>query len=250
MLYFSFLYYLIVIKYIRQSLHPVKLFGINFEKKIDELINKPEKSYILVNSIADVNHDEKLNEEEKKLKKVERLIIIKSIIEHFSTNLNGFRGKRALIISWVFQILGFVAISIVYFTFLNYELFLINNSNFLTTLDPGVFDFFYYTAKTFIFSNIEAIVPISILAKIIEIISFLTVGVFIFIIVTSIIFSLRQEKVNDNIKKATEFCAVQNNFITKQVEIQYQMDIESVLLDMKTIKKSVDNIKKVIEKIL
>ncbi|MCK4530074.1 MAG: hypothetical protein KAU44_02775 [Candidatus Marinimicrobia bacterium] len=250
MLYFTFLYYLIVVKYVLQSLQPAKLFGANVDKKIDDLIKKPEKSYFFVNSITDYRGDDKLEEEESKLKKVERLIIAKTIIEHFASNLNGSRGKRAFVISWAYQFIGFIMLTIAYFTFLNYELYVIDASNFSTTINPEVFDFLYYTMKTFIFSNIESIIPVSTIAKIIEITSFLTVGVFVLIIVTSIIFSLRQERINDNIKKATEFCTVQNNFIVKQVEVQYQMSVESVLLDMKTIKQSVDNIKNVIEKIL
>ena len=250
MVYFSFFYYKVVIKYIRQSLQPAKLFGANVEKSLDELIEKPEKSYTILKSFEENKSDEKLKEDERKIKRVERLIIANTLIEYLGSNLNGFKGKRAFVISWIYQLIGFVIITVTYFTFINFELFIIDNTSFKTTIEPTLFDFFYYSSKTFIFSNIESILPVSILARIIEILSFLTVGVFVLIIVTSVIFSLRQDRINENIQKATEVCLAQNKFIAQHVKIHYKMDIESVLIEAGTIKNSIENIKKTIERIL
>ncbi|HCE57944.1 MAG TPA: hypothetical protein DER09_09015 [Prolixibacteraceae bacterium] len=250
MLYFSVFYYKVVIKYIRQSLQPVKLFGANVEKSLDELIKQPEKSYSIIKSFEETKGDEKLLEDELKLKRVERLIIANTLIEYLGANLSGFKGKRAFVISWIYQLIGFVIITVTYFTFINFELFIVDNSSFKVTSDPTLFDFFYYTVKTFIFSNIELILPVGVLARIIEIISFLTVGVFILIIVTSVIFSLRQDRINANIQKATEVCLAQNRFIAQHIKLKYQMDIETVLIEASSIRNSIENIKRTIEKIL
>lgn len=177
MLYFSFFYYKIVIKYIRQSLQPIQLFGVNIEKSLDEFIKNPEKSHSIIKSFEESKSDEKLKEEEKRIKRVERLIIANAFIEYLGANLSGFKGKRAFVISWIYQLLGFVILTITYFTFINFELFIIDNGNFKTIIEPSLFDIFYYTVKTFIFSNIESIIPVSILARLIEIFSFLTIGV-------------------------------------------------------------------------
>ncbi|MBN2747633.1 MAG: hypothetical protein JXR34_12980 [Bacteroidales bacterium] len=250
MLYFSIFYYKVVIKYLRQSLQPAKLFGANVEKSLDELIKQPEKSYSIIKSFEENKDDEKLKEDELKLKRVERLIIANTLIEYLGANLNGFKGKRAFVISWIYQLIGFVIITVTYFTFINFELFIIDNSSFKITLEPTLFDFFYYTIKTFIFSNIESILPVSIMARIIEIASFLTVGVFVLIIVTSVIFSLRQDRINANIQKATEVCLAQNKFIVQHIKLKYQMDIETVLIEAGSIRNSIENIKRAIEKIL
>jgi|GEM_PF-1599598 len=250
MLYFSFFYYKVVIKYIRQSLQPVKLFGANVEKSLDDLIKQPEKSYTIIKSFEENKSDEKLQEDEKKIKRVERLIIANTLIEYLGANLNGFKGKRAFVISWIYQLMGFVIITVAYFTFINFELFILDSTSFRLTIEPNLFDFFYYTVKTFIFSNIESIVPVGVIARIIEIISFLTVGVFVLIIVTSVIFSLRQDRINDNIQKATEVCLAQNKFIAQHIKSKYQVDIETVLIETGSIKTSIENIKRTIEKIL
>lgn len=250
MLYFSFFYYKVIVKYIQQSLQPVKLFGANVEKSLDALIQKPETSYSIIKSFEENKTDDKLNEEDKKLKRVERLIIANTLIEYLGANLNGFKGKRAFVISWIYQLIGFAIITVTYFTFINFELYIVDNSSFKITIDPTLFDFFYYTVKTFIFSNIESILPVSILARIIELVSFLTIGVFVLIIVTSVIFSLRQDRINDNIQKATQVCLTQNKFIAQHIKVKYQMDIEAVLIEAGTIKNSMESIKRTIEKIL
>lgn len=250
MLYFSFFYYKIVVKYIRQSLQPAKLFGADIDKSLDFIIKQPEKSYAIIKSFEENKNDEKLVENEKTLKRVERLIIANSLIEYLGANLNGFKGKRAFVLSWLYQLIGFVIITVIYFTFLNFELYTVDNSSFNVTIETTLFDFFYYTVKTFIFANIETILPIGVIARIIEIISFLIVGVFILIIVVSVIFSLRQDKINENIQKATEACLAQNKFIVQLVKQKYQMDIETVLNEVGHIKYSIEKVKRTIEKIL
>ncbi|MBA7586914.1 hypothetical protein ES708_28921 [subsurface metagenome] len=250
MIYLSFFYFKIVVKYIKQSVQPAQLFGTNVEKSLDSLIKEPEKSYSYIKNFEENKSDEKLSDEEKKLKRVERLIIVNSIFEYLGTNLNSFKGKRAFVISWIYQLIGFVILTLTYYTFMNFELFIIDNSNFTTTIQPTIFDFFYYTIKTITFSNIESIVPVSVLARIIEILSFFTIGVFVLIIVTSVIFSIRQDRINDNIKKATEVCLSQNEFIAQHIKLQYSMDITTVFKEAKSIKESIDNIKKAIERIL
>ena len=250
MLYLSFFYYKIVVKYVNQSFQPAQLFGVNVEKSLDTIIKSPEKSYSIIKTYEENKGDDKLPEEERNIKRVERLIIVNSLIEYLGTNLNSFKGKRAFVISWIYQLIGFIILTLSYYTFINFELFNIDKSNFLTTIEPGVFDFLYYTIKTVTFSNIESIVPQSNFAKIIEIITFLNVGVFILIIVTSVIFSLKQDRINENIQKATEVCIAQNRFIARHIKIHYQMDIESIIIETISIKKSIENIKKVIEKLL
>lgn len=250
MIYFSFFYLKVVFKYIKKSLQPIQLFGINVEKAIDEVIKNPETSHSLLKSIEESKSDEKLDEEEKKVKRIIRLLKANTIIEYLAANLSGYKGKRAFIISWICQLLVFMLITVTYFTFINFELYIIDNESFKIMVEPSLFNFFYYTIKTLVFSNIESILPISIIAKIIEILSFFNVSVFAFIIIASIILSLKQDRIDNNIKKAHDVCVVQNGYIAEYIRQNYQMDIQSLLTETGIIKSSVENIKKIIEKIL
>ena len=249
MLIMTYFYYRYVIGYVKLSFRPAQLFGTAIDKSIGEYLESPTKKFSLVKTLEEQKSDKKLTEEEQKKKRLERLIIWNFVIESFSNNLNGFKGKKAFVISWIYQLIGFIAISLTFFTLINFELFLINNNHFTIIGNPKLFDFFYYTIKTITFNNIDNIMPLSSMAKIIEIFSFLTLGVFLLIFVTSVIFSLRQDRINENIKKATDLCIYQNEAIAEHIKLNYQTDITTVLNEAVNIRNSIENLKKVIEKI-
>jgi hypothetical protein len=69
MLYFSIFYYKIVVKYIKQSLQPIQLFGVNVEKSLDEFIKNPEKSHSIIESLEEIKSGEILKEERNKTTK-------------------------------------------------------------------------------------------------------------------------------------------------------------------------------------
>ncbi len=250
MIYFSFVYLKIVIKYLKKSLQPTQLFGFYVEEILDEAINDPETSLSLLKSIEENKHDDKLNEEEKKNKRVRRLIITNTVIEHLSAKLKDFTGKKAFFILGIIQLLIFIAITIIYFTFINFELYAINSESFRIIVAPSFFEFLYYTIKTLIFSNIESILPVSILAKVVEIYSFFMTTVFAFLILATIFLSFKQERINSNIQKATEVCTTHNRLIEEYIKQNYQNDIQSILNETDTIKSSITNIKRIIERIL
>ena len=243
-------YYKFLLNYVKSSFRPAQLFGISVEKSIDEFLNSPDKKILLVKSIEDgTKNDSKLTDEEKKNKNLKSFIVINFLIEAFDTNLKGFKGKKAFVISWLYQSLGFLLVSIIFFTFLNYELFNVNKTNFTLTGDPTLFDFVYYTLKTITFNNTLEIIPSSPLSKIIETFTFFTLGIFLLVIITSVIFTLRQDKINENISKASDLCLQQNKAIVEHIKEAYETDITTVLNESLVIKKSLESIKKTVGKI-
>jgi hypothetical protein len=234
---------------VKQSFQPAQLFGADIDKTLDQLIDSPEQSYKIIKSFEENKEDEKLPEDERNFKRVERLIIANSIVEFLGTNLSSFKGKRAFVISWIYQLIGFVFITFAFYTFLNFQLYHAFSDSFSVTVEPHFFDFLYYTIKTVTFGNIESLIPMSIVARIIEMLSFLTVGVFILIIVTSVIFSMRQDKINANIQKATKVCLAQNKYIVQHIQGKYNVDVNTVLNEVSSIRKSVENIRKSFERL-
>ena len=170
-------------------------------------------------------------------------------IEYIRSYLHGFNGKKAFIISWIYQLIGFILISIIYFTYMNFELYIINAQNFTVSKTPYLFDFIYYTIKTISFSNISTILPFSPLAKIIEIITWVSIDFLFLIIGISLIFSLRQEKIYDNMNKISVICIEQNKYIEEHITNNYHTDIHSVLIEASNIKASIEKIKKIIDRI-
>jgi hypothetical protein len=245
----SYFYFCYIASYIKKSFRSPQLFGANIEKSIEDIILSPDGGMFLIKTIEEQKVNEKLTEDDAKIKKLERLIIINFLIAYFKENLSGFNGKKAFVISWIYQMIGFLFITLSFYTFLNFELYIINSKYYTIIGTPNLFDFFYYTIKTITFNDINIIIPNSVFAKTIEILSFLTLGIFLLIIVTSIIFSLKQDRISDNVKKATELCMMQTDVIAEHIRNKYQTDIETVLRESSNIKSSLANLKQVIEKL-
>lgn len=246
---FSFFYFNYVINYIRKSLNPPKLFGADISKAIENILAAPDKRFTLVSSIEDRKTQENQNPDQIKSKKLEDLIYLNYFITYLRDNLSGFGGKKAFLISWVYQLTLFLTITVAFYTFVNFELYIINANNFDVVGIPKFFDFLYYTIKTITFSNIEIIQPLSVIVRVVEILSFITLGIFSLIFTVSIIYSLRQERFNENIKQAKEFCLIQDKIISDHIREKYNTDIQTVLNESSNIKNSLFKLKKVIERL-
>lgn len=243
---FSYFYFRYVIRYVKKAFNPPSLFGTDIEGFIDGIIQAPNSSMMIINSIEGTKVNSNQSEEEAKKRKLERLYLISFFISCFNENLIGFKGKKAFIISWIYQLIGFFIITISYYTFTNYELYQIDNHNFIISISAGIFDFFYYTIKTITFGNIENIIPLSKISKILEIMSFLTLGIFLLIIVVSIIFTLKQDQLIENVKKATDLCVSQNNLIIQYIKDKYQTDLQTIMNESASIGTSLKSIKQII----
>lgn len=246
---FSYFYYRYLFSYVRKSFNPPKLFGSAIEKSIDEIITSSEKGMFLVKAIDEQKHDEKLSEDDKQKIKLNEFIFLTFLLSFFKDHLRGFNVKKTFVISWIYKLVVFFLITLIFYTFVNFELFLIDNHNFMVIGNPSLFDFFYYTIKTITFDNINSINPLSVFAKISEILSFLTTGVFLFVFVTSVIFSLRQDGLIENMKKASELCIQQDKIIRIYIKDKYNADIQTIINESENIKSSLENMKNVIARL-
>jgi len=249
MITFTYLFCRYLTRYIKQSFQPPQLFNSETDDFLNKLIESPDKKYTLIKLFEAKGSDGTFAEEEKKRKRLHRLLILNFIIEYFGQSFSGFKGKKAYTIAWIYQLIGFLAISITYFTFMNFQLFIIDKDNFVTLKNPSLFDFYYYTLKTITFQNIDLIKPLSKLSMIFEISSFLTIGIFVLIIVVSILFSLRLDRIGENIKKATDICVSQKQLIAQHIQSQYNIEISSAFNEFENIRTSINNLKKIIDNI-
>ena len=201
----------------------------------------------VINTIENQKTENNITDSEANKKKIEKLIIFKYVLLRFKDNLDGFNGKKAFVLAWIYQLIGFFVTTLLFYTVVNYELFRIDKSNFITLNHPGIFDFFYYTVKTIALSGTPNIIPASIIARVVEITSYFTLGILLLIIVTSIFFSLRQDRLTENIKIATTLCLNQSQIIDEHVKNKYDANIQSFINESQNITTSFINIKKIID---
>lgn len=231
LLVFSFFYYRYVLRYVKSIFNTSPLITQNISDKIDELSQSPDSSYDFIRDFEDKRSDKKQNEEKRRKNRIQRLLTLKIIFEQLGNSLGGFKPKRAYVIAISFKLFLFLLISLIFFTSINIGIYHIDPQNFIVHGIPNGFEFFYYTIKTIVFSNIDLILPSSTLAKTIEILSFLTIGVFLLVLVTSIIYSLKQESTSSNLQKAEVVCRIQNDLVENYIIKNYDTDSKSLMVE-------------------
>lgn len=247
---FSYFYVRYVFRLLLKSFEKPSLFEDDLEDKIKIMIekNSPETS-LVIKSYVQRKEDEKLELIVRREKQIKRSIIANHVIELTMKKLNSFKGRKAYLISWLFGAFTFLIYSIIFFWFINFQLYQINSSNFFYEGSLPIFDFLYYTLKTATFGNIEIVKPISVLAKLSEISSFFIIGIFLFVIFLSVLLSLNQEKMKENVKLTTDLFNSENSTLTEYFKKEYGMELKSAMNQVKNIDDSLNNLKKFINKI-
>jgi hypothetical protein len=244
----GFFYVSFVYDYFRSSFKPPELFGNHMVTYLESLKNAGSKTehFVFRTLIAE---DDKVSKAELRERHLTRLVTMNYLFEQVSKKLNSFSGRRAFAISQVFEIVVFLAFTILFFWFINFQLFSIDPSNFSVVGMPTSFEFLYYTLKTITFGEIEFIKPESFLSRCVEIASFLMLGILFLGFVLSIVASLRNERMKDNIKLTTEVCITQNEVIKEFISKKYETDVKSAFEELKSIRESISRLANIVDKI-
>lgn len=247
----SYFFLAFVYKFIKKSFKQPAIFGTDIEEKIKSFVeNKnPEKSLVITSYVIQKD-DEKLQLGERRETQIRRTILANYALELLTKRLSGHRGKQAYMVSLIFGALIFLLTSTIFFWFLNFQLFKVNNLNFIYKGTFPSFDFLYYTFKTITFGDIELIKPNSVLARISETTSFLTIGIFALVVIVSIILSLKQDKMNENVKLTTDMFNSETLTLSKYMQDEFGMEIKTAMSEIKNIDTSLHNLKSFIDKIL
>lgn len=246
----SYFYLIFLFQYIGKCFRPAALFGSSIETFINDLLKKGKQNEsILITSFLVKTGSDSKSEGEAKNKNLTRLIIIYFALDTIAARLNDFRGKRAYVISLMYELFIFFISSILFFWFVNYELYQISSRHFETVGTPSSFEFLYYSIKNIAFSGIDAIKPLSAIAKSVEVFSYLVIGILLFVVIVSVIFSLRNEKIKESIRLTTILCQDQNRIVQEYVIKTYGKDIQSAVTEVVNIKKSLQLLSDIINKL-
>lgn len=246
----SYFYLRYVYKLLKKSFQQPSLFGEDLREKIHTIIHKnnSENSLVIKSYIIQKN-DEKLAITERREKQIRRSVIASHAMVIITNKLNSFEGMKAFIISSVFGAFTFLLYSIFFFWFLNFQLFKISPSNFFYGGSLPLFDFFYYTLKTVTFGDIDLVKPISVLARISEVSCFFLLGIFLLVIFVSIIFSLNQRKMNENVKLTIDLFKNEKLILGKYFKDEFGMELNSAMREVKNVDVSLRNLRKIINKL-
>lgn len=245
----TYFYLIYIYRFLKKAFNEPTLFGTSIESRIQKFAeNKSPGDSLVVKSFIIQKDDEKLQQIERRDVQLRRSVIATFVIELLTERLNGYRGKQAYIVSWIFGAFVFLLYSIIFFWFLNFQLFKIDASNFSYKGTFPSFDFLYYTLKTITYSDIDLVKPISVIARIIETSSFFTIGIFALIIVVSIFLSMKQDKVKENVKLTTDMFNSENSSLSKYMQDEFGMELKTAIGEIKNIDTSLKNLKNFIDK--
>jgi hypothetical protein len=247
---FSFFYLRYVYKLLKKSFQEPSLFGESLEEKIKGIIDKNNTDESLViKSFINQKDDEKLEISDRREKQIRRSVIANHAIDLLTKKMNGFKGRKAFLVSWIYSSLKFLLYSVLFFWFLNVQLDRIDNANFVYNGTLPAFDFLYYTLKTITFGDIESVKPVTVLARISEISSFFIIGIFFLVIFVSVFLSLKQDKMNENVKLTTDLFQSENLTLSKYFRDEFGMELKSAMGEVKNIDESLKNLRNIIDKL-
>lgn len=247
---FSYFYLRYVYKLLKKSFQEPSLFGESLEEKIRSIISKnsPDES-LVIKSFINQKDDEKLELSDRREKQIRRSVIANHAIDLLTRKLNSFKGRKAFLISWIYSSLKFLFYSVLFFWFLNVQLYRIDSANFVYNGTMPAFDFLYYTLKTITFGDIETVKPVTVLARISEISSFFIIGIFFLVIFVSVFLSLKQDKMNENVKLTTDLFQSENLTLTKYFKDEFGMELKSAMGEVKNIDESLKNLRNIIDRL-
>jgi len=185
---------------------------------LDQINSNP---LTLINTIISSKEKRKLNIEEKKLKNIEKLAVVEILCSYVERIVLDYTGRKAYASYWLIQICWIFLVSVLFFTFINYNLYLVDASQFIISGNVNVFEFIYYTLKTITFNSIDSIKPNSPLTKIIETLSFMLLGVYIIVIIISLGFSWFVSRFEEDSKAIISYCKVCRSAIHKYSNENY-----------------------------
>lgn len=246
----SYFYLIYLYKFLIKSFKQPTLFGAEIDEVFEKLIDdKSAENSLVIKSYIIQKEDDKIDQYLLKEVRIKRMIMANYAIELLSKRLNGYRGRQAYLISWIFGAFMFLLSSIIFFWFINFQLYKIDSTNFQYIGTFPSFDFLYYTLKTITFGDIELVKPSSVLSRISEISSFFTIGIFMLVIVISIFLSMKQDKVNENVKLTTELMNSESLTLVKYMQDEFGMEIKTAFNEIKNIDDSIKKLKDIIDKI-
>lgn len=133
-------------------------------------------------------------------KQISQLVTFHTIIDSFKSNLTSSKGKISFILYWLITFAFSLVITLFLISFVNYQLFMIDDLAFQVEGNIGFGEFLRYTGKCFTYGDIVEIRPISGIAKLIEGATFYGVGIVYLMIIISFGYSFNAASVEEEKK--------------------------------------------------
>jgi hypothetical protein len=245
----NWLYIPIVLFVILQTIHIAARFKETFSPMkilkmpvgdLDDFLKTPSSPDKFDEIFEDESNEKDVSDEEKKLKNMERYLIINEFATAFNFKLKEIINRRIYMLSFLGKALFSFFLAMVYFGAINYCLFKINPNFFKTELSPQYFDFFYYSFFT-IFPDGTDIVPISVISKIARMAG-VSVGVVINLLLLTFYIAISSEKFKENLSKISKVTDKYTIEIQQHFKLKYGCNPADGIKRLKEMGSEIDSL--------
>ena len=249
MVFYTYLYIIFLYRFTRKTFKP-RLFNDSIYNQIQEAIQEIKyDGKSIISKLTNNENYENLNEEEKRVKILDHLARLNLMFKYIENSVQSFKGNNSYIILWIIKLAWVVLITVLFFAFINYNLFLLSPENYLVDGIPTAFDFAYYTFKSITYSDIDSIKPASAFAMLIETLTFILLGLYVLVVVLSLGYSIVNSKFEENARHIVTLCENYNQLIDKYVNDTYGSPLEQAVRNDEAIHKSISDLGKQLKKL-
>jgi hypothetical protein len=188
---------------IKRVFMPVDLFRVfrRLFARSHEVVQKQYEADIELNTlpVATMNEDQL----KKWTLKLEITVITDRICLFAAKKLRDYKNSGFGIISGVFTTLVLIAGTILSFWAINFALYKIDPTQFQVVADPGLFTFFYYSFKAFLFNNISELSAVGVLSRSVAMTEN-AFALFTIVIFASLLVSVRTQRYTSELDETIE----------------------------------------------
>lgn len=223
----------------KQTFSPIRIFKI----KVDEYESvsskelSPEKIDELISDNVGENN---ISDEEEKVKKMERFLLIIELANIFDIKLKEILNNRTYMLSFLGKALFSFFISMVYLGAINFALFKFDPSLFIVGDNAKYFDFFYYSFFT-VFPEGTDIEPVGMITKSVRMVG-VTIGVVINLLLLTFYIAISNERYKENLGKLSIFAENYSKEISIYFVKKFGYNPSDGLEKLKTFGSNIDNI--------
>jgi len=227
----------------RLAFSPIRMFRINLQLlsmkngKNPEFIENTISSY---NKTIEIEKNNLDKIEQKKIDTIQTLVLTYKFYDFISKRLLEFKNIRLYMGISLLKVLYTFIFILFILSLINYTLFLINSDNFLIIGFVNYFDFIYYSFHSMLLNSVNTIQPISILAKILNMIGPF-IGIIITIFLIAIYMSAKSERYRENIDDVVTSSTYYVSELEKTLRQTFNKDVMEAIITLKLAKSSLYN---------
>lgn len=168
---------------------------------------------------------------------IQSLVILNRALLFFSHRLREYQESKLNAVSYSFNLLLLLALTVVAYGAINFALFKFDAAEFTVTTQPGYFLFLYYSFHVFLFGSIGEITPVLLYSQVVSMSEQILAIILLFILVALFI-SVRSEKYKEELDRTIAEANESQRQLDGLIQTTYNLTIDQALDEIQKMKSN------------